>query len=97
MSPSPEKGLSIFLTLARRMRDVSFAAVVTQWTGSDTLNMLKPEPNVTVLAANPDVDVIFKQTKILIAPSVWQECCPLIVGVVPAWNTLCIFRCVRAA
>ena len=79
VSPSPEKGLSIFLTLARRMRDVSFAAVVTQWTGSDTLNMLKPEPNVTVLAANPDVDVIFKQTKILIAPSVWQECCPLIV------------------
>ena len=79
VSPSPEKGLAIFVTLARRMADVAFAAVVTQWTGADTLAVLTKLPNVTVLNAHPDVDVIFRQTKVLLAPSLWQECCPLIV------------------
>jgi hypothetical protein len=79
VSPSPEKGLALVVSLARAMPDVPFAAVVTQWTGSDTLAALAPLPNVTILQAHPDVDRIFVQTKILLAPSLWQECCPLIV------------------
>ena len=79
VSPSPEKGLAIFAALAQRMPDIPFAAVCTQWTGEDTLTVLGQLSNVCVLAANPDVDVIFRQTKVLLAPSLWQECCPLIV------------------
>jgi glycosyltransferase involved in cell wall biosynthesis len=79
VSPSPEKGLSLFVTLARLMPDVAFAAVATQWTGEETRAKLRECPNVTILAANPDVDVIFRQTRVLLAPSLWQECCPLVV------------------
>lgn len=79
VSPAPEKGLAVFVALARRMPSVAFAAVVTQWTGAQTLARLRPLPNVTVLAADPDVDVVFRQTRVLLAPSLWQECCPLIV------------------
>jgi hypothetical protein len=28
--------------------------------------------DITVLDANPDVDVIFRQTRVLLAPSLWQ-------------------------
>ena len=34
---------------------------------------------MSILQAHPNVDVIFRQTKVLLAPSLWQECCPLIV------------------
>merc|ERR1712185_322414 len=62
------------------MPHVHFAAVATQWTGSETVSKLRSlGDNVVILNANPDVDVIFRQTKILLAPSLWQECCPLIV------------------
>ena len=79
VSPAPEKGLAVFVTLARRLPDVAFAAVTTQWTGAKTLECLRALPNVSVLAAHPEVDVIFRQTRILLAPSLWQECCPLVV------------------
>lgn len=79
VSPSPEKGLAIFITLARRLPAVAFAAVATQWTGTQTIARLKLLPNVTILEANSNVDVIFRQTRVLLAPSLWQECCPLIV------------------
>ena len=80
VSPSPEKGLAIFATLARRLPHVPFAAVATQWTGRATLAKLRTlGTNVSILQAHPNVDVIFRQTKVLLAPSLWQECCPLVV------------------
>ena len=79
VSPAPEKGLAIFVALARRLPDVAFAAVTTQWASKQTVAQLQRLPNVTILAAHPDVDVLFRQTKVLLAPSLWQECCPLIV------------------
>ena len=80
VSPSPEKGLAVFLALARRLPSVRFAAVCTQWTSAATREVLAAAAgDVTVLEANADVDVIFRQTRVLLAPSLWQECCPLIV------------------
>ena len=50
VSPSPEKGLSVFSTLARRMPNVQFAAVATQWTGAETVAKLQSlGPNVRPL------------------------------------------------
>ncbi|KOO28081.1 hypothetical protein Ctob_009296 [Chrysochromulina tobinii] len=37
-----------------------------------TLAQLKRLPNITILPAHPDVDVIFRQTRVLLAPSLWQ-------------------------
>ena len=36
-------------------------------------------PNVTVLEADADVARIFARTRVLLAPSLWQEACPLVV------------------
>ena len=72
VSPAPEKGLAVLMTLARRLPHVPFAAVTTQWTGAQTLAQLKRLPNITILPAHPDVDVIFRQTRVLLAPSLWQ-------------------------
>lgn len=79
VSPCPEKGLAVLLALARRLPDVAFAAVTTQWSGAPSVDVLRSLPNMTVLAPHDDVDVIFKQTRVLLAPSLWQECCPLVV------------------
>jgi len=79
VSPCPAKGLSILLALARRMPDVAFAAVPTGWTDARSREQLARYTNITILPANDDVDVIFGQTRVLLAPSLWQECCPLVV------------------
>ena len=71
------------LCMTRRMPRTAFAAVTTQWTGADTLKQLRTLPNVTILAANPDVDVIFRQTKVLLAPSLWQV---TVTVIPPPWQ-----------
>ena len=50
-----------------------------QWTDDASLARLADAPNVTLLEANADIDVILKRTRVLLAPSIWQECCPLVV------------------
>jgi glycosyltransferase involved in cell wall biosynthesis len=79
VSPCPAKGLSVLLALARRMPKVDFAAVPTGWTDELSRQALGRYPNITVLPPNDDVDLIFRQTRVLLAPSLWQECCPLVV------------------
>lgn len=79
VSPCPAKGLSVLLALARRMPLVDFAAVPTGWTDGLSREKLRAYSNITLLPPNDDVDVIFRQTRVLLAPSLWQECCPLIV------------------
>ena len=48
------------------MPQTAFAAVATQWTGDATVAQLRTLPNITVLKAHPDVDVIFRQTRVLL-------------------------------
>ena len=50
-----------------------------QWTDDASLARLADAPNVTLLEANADIDVILKRTRVLLAPSIWQECCVLVV------------------
>ena len=79
VSPCAEKGLSILLTLARRMPHLAFAAVATQWTEPSCRTRLSTLRNVTFLEPQEDIEVILGQTRVLLAPSLWQECCPLVV------------------
>lgn len=73
VNPSPIKGITIFYEVARRMPEVSFAAVPT-WatTYSDLLN-LSGLPNIHLLRPSDDINEILAQTRVLLVPSLWYE------------------------
>jgi glycosyltransferase involved in cell wall biosynthesis len=73
INPCAVKGLPIFLELARAFPDVPFAAVPTWGTTPEDRAALAALPNVTVLAAEQDVDRIYGKTRILLVPSLWAE------------------------
>jgi glycosyltransferase involved in cell wall biosynthesis len=79
INPSNIKGLPIFLELARRFREVKFAAVPTWATIAADRSALESVPNVRVLQPNENVDDIFMQTRILLVPSLWGEAFGLVV------------------
>jgi glycosyltransferase involved in cell wall biosynthesis len=73
VNPSPIKGISIFLELARRLSDVEFAAVPTWATRNADRVALERLPNVRLLAPSENIDGIFSQTRVLLVPSLWGE------------------------
>ncbi len=73
INPCAVKGLSIFLELARRFPGVEFAAVPTWGTTAEDLAALAALPNVRLLAPAANVDEIYRQTRVLLAPSLWGE------------------------
>lgn len=80
VSPCPEKGLSLFLGLAKSMPETQFLAVKTvAWTKSWHEQLLKKYPNVKLQAANENIDSILRSTRVLIVPSLFQEAFGLLV------------------
>jgi hypothetical protein len=73
INPCPWKGSSIFLSLVKARPDLQFAAVPTWGTTPPLIEELRALPNVTLLAETPNIDRIFAQTRILLAPSLCQE------------------------
>jgi len=73
INPCVEKGLDLFLALARRLDSVSFAAVPTWGADASVLDALEAADNVTVLQPKDDIRDILSQTRILLAPSMWPE------------------------
>jgi len=73
INPAAIKGLPIFLELARRLPEVAFAAVPTWGTTAVDRAALEALPNVTLLAAQDEVDAIYAQTRVLLVPSLWDE------------------------
>ena len=73
INPSAIKGLCIFEGLARALPEVSFAAVPTWATTEADRITLRQLPNVQILKSSENVDDIFAQTRILLAPSLWGE------------------------
>jgi glycosyltransferase involved in cell wall biosynthesis len=73
INPSAIKGLPIFLDLARALPEVAFAAVPTWGTTATDRAALEALPNVTLLAARDNVDELYAQTRVLLAPSLWDE------------------------
>jgi surfactin synthase thioesterase subunit/glycosyltransferase involved in cell wall biosynthesis len=73
VNPCAVKGISIFLELARRMPAVRFAAVPTWGTNASDLAALRRRPNVTILEPVDNIDDLLRQTRVLLAPSVWAE------------------------
>jgi len=73
VNPCIEKGLGIFLALAEWFPEVQFAAVPTWGADDSVLAALEAAANVTILPPADDIDEILKETRILLAPSLWPE------------------------
>jgi glycosyltransferase involved in cell wall biosynthesis len=73
VNPCVYKGISIFLSLARALPEVKFAAVPMWGTTPEDHAALARLPNVTKLQPSPDLDDIFERTKVLLVPSLWGE------------------------
>lgn len=73
VNPSSIKGITIFLQLARSRPDVRFAAVPTWATSQFDRLALARLPNVQLLEPKENIDDIFRQTRVLVVPSLWGE------------------------
>jgi glycosyltransferase involved in cell wall biosynthesis len=73
VNPCAGKGLSIFLALAENFSNVEFAAVPTWGTTDADLAALRSLPNVSVVSPIEDIDQIFRETRIALVPSLWEE------------------------
>lgn len=79
VNPCTIKGIDIFLELSRLHPYWQFAAVPTWGSTDQNLRQLRSHPNVVVLAASSDIDVILRETRILLVPSLWDEAFGMIV------------------
>jgi len=73
VNPCLEKGVDVFLELARLGRDLEFAAVPAWGTGADVRWALEREPNVRVLEPVDDIEQVLAHTRVLLVPSLWPE------------------------
>ncbi|HEX7175266.1 MAG TPA: amino acid adenylation domain-containing protein [Pyrinomonadaceae bacterium] len=79
MNACAMKGLPVFLSLARMLPRVSFAALHGYGTTEADREALKSLPNVSILENSKNLDDIFRQTRVLLMPSLWAEGFPLAV------------------
>lgn len=73
VNPCAVKGISIFLSLAQKMPQISFAAVPTWGTTKEDVAALRQHGNVTLLDPVDDIDEILARTRIVLVPSLWAE------------------------
>ena len=73
INPCELKGAGIFMELARRFPDVAFAAVPTWGANPELIESLRALPNMQILEPAGDIEVILRQTRVLVVPSLWPE------------------------
>lgn len=73
VNPCREKGVDVFLPLARELPEVEFAAVRGWGTDPALLRVLEEQPNIQVLEPADDLDEVLSSTRVLLAPSLWPE------------------------
>jgi glycosyltransferase involved in cell wall biosynthesis len=73
VNPCREKGVDVFLPLARELPEVEFAAVRGWGTDPALLRVLEEQPNIHVLEPADDLDEVLTSTRVLLAPSLWPE------------------------
>lgn len=73
INPCVEKGLDIFLALAATFPHLDFMAVPTWGADEAVIQRLQAAPNVRVQPAVDDIDEILRDTRVLLAPSLWPE------------------------
>ena len=73
VNPCAVKGISIFLSLSDRFTDERFAAVPTWGATASDLSALRARANVTVIPPVENMDGIYRQTRVMLVPSLWAE------------------------
>lgn len=73
MNASAMKGISIFLALARAFPQIPFGTLLGYGTTPADREALAALPNVTLLKNAPQLDDIFRQARVLLMPSLWEE------------------------
>lgn len=76
INPHPLKGLETFLAFAARLPQIPFLVVEAWPLGPEMEHLqqrLAPLPNVTFLPQQADVRDIYRQTRILVVPSIVEE------------------------
>jgi len=73
VNPCAVKGIDIFLALADRFPQVEFAAVPTWGTTAADFAALRRVPNISILPPVDDIDDLLRQTRVMLAPSLWAE------------------------
>ncbi|MBI2690052.1 MAG: glycosyltransferase [Acidobacteria bacterium] len=79
INPCTVKGLPIFVELARRFPQITFAALAGWGTTSLDRRMMAEVPNIRVLESVPDINDVLKNARALAMPSLWYEGFGLIV------------------
>jgi surfactin synthase thioesterase subunit/glycosyltransferase involved in cell wall biosynthesis len=73
VNPCAVKGISIFLALADAFPLTPFAAVPTWGTNAQDYAALRALANITLLDPVDDIGLLLRQTRVLLAPSLWAE------------------------
>lgn len=73
VNPCRYKGIDIFVGLAKAFPEMMFAAVPTWGTTSRDLKLLGSCSNIHLLEANMNFEIILRETRVLLVPSVWFE------------------------
>lgn len=79
INPCAVKGISIFLALAADLPGCRFAALPGWGTTAEDRHALEMRPNITLLRNCKSIDQVFKDTRILLVPSLWFEGFGLVV------------------
>lgn len=73
INPCRYKGIDIFLGLASRFPEVDFLAVRSWGTTDEDLARMRDLRNIEVCDSTDDVESIYRQTRVLLMPSLWDE------------------------
>jgi glycosyltransferase involved in cell wall biosynthesis len=73
INPCREKGLDIFLGIASHLSEIEFAAVPTWGADRTVMRALESRPNIRIIPPADSLDSILRETRILLAPSIWYE------------------------
>jgi amino acid adenylation domain-containing protein/FkbH-like protein len=73
VNPCAIKGIGVFRALARAMPEVAFAAVPSWGTTGADRAALAELANVTLLKPFDSADELYRQVRVLVVPSIWDE------------------------
>jgi glycosyltransferase involved in cell wall biosynthesis len=73
VNPCLEKGVDIFLPLARQLPTIEFAVVRGWGTIPALLRTLEEQANIRIFEPADDLDEVLTSTRVLLAPSLWPE------------------------
>lgn len=77
INPSPEKGVALFVRIARSLPNIKFLVIESRWTSDKAAEALGLDwstlPNVEFMPRQKDMRTVYERTRLLLFPSFWLE------------------------